>query len=210
MSFLNNEYEIKGKEEIPKARIVFPTAAKAEEKLVGDLLAPLVEDGGVIFDNTPSITTNFSAAYQQIDVPHGNYDYHAFNKASVSEIMITFYMTANTKDEADRAFAIYHFFRTFSKMNFGINDDNRGMPPQVFRFSAYGDYMFNRVPVSIRSFNMPLTEDVDFVMTSHDTAFPAFANCTLTLNMMPSPNKVRSEFTLEGFANGDVVKKGYI
>lgn len=210
MSFLNNEFEIKGEKEIPRVKIVFPTKEKAEQMLVGEILAPLVEDGGVVFENTPSIISNFSSAYTNIDIPHGNYDYHAFNKASVTELTITFYLTATTKAEADKALATYHFFRTFGKMNFGINDENRGLPPQIFRFSGYGEYMFNRVPVAIRSFNMPFGEDVDFVQTSHGTAFPSFANCTLSLNMMPSPNKVRSEFSLDGFARGDVVKKGYI
>lgn len=210
MSLLNNQFGLRGEQEIQKARIVFPTATKAETMLVGALLEPLLPDNGVVFDNTPSITVTHSAGYQQVDIPHGNYDYHAFNKSSISEITITFYLTSNTQSEADKSFAIYHFFRTFSKMNFGINDESRGLPPQVFRFSAYGDYMFNRVPVSIRSFNMPLAEDVDYVMTSHNTSFPAFATCTVGLNMMPSPNKVRSDFSLDGFARGDTVKKGYI
>lgn len=210
MSYLNREGDLRAKKEIPKAKLVFPSQESARKHLVGRILSPLLDDMGVVFEFTPSITVVTSASYQPIDMPHTNYDYHNYNKSSVQDITVDFELMANTKEEADRTLAIIHFFRTFTKMNFGINDRNRGLPPQLFRFSAYGDYMFNRVPVAIKNFSMPLTNDKDYVMTSLNTAVPSHCSFNIGLVFMPTPNKVRSEFSLDGFAKGDVVKKGYI
>lgn len=210
MSYLNNTGELRGTIPIEKAKLVFPTRAASNKLLVGDILKPLLDDGGIVFENTPMINVIHSAAYNSIDIPHSNYDYHAFNKSSIQEIQLNVVFTATTKDDADRVLAVIHFLRTFTKMNFGINDPLRGLPPQIFRFSAYGDYAFNRVPVAIRSVAFPWTNDADMVHTSHNTAVPSYYEGSISLIMMPTPNKVRSEFSLDAFAKGDSVKKGYI
>lgn len=212
MSFLNNvnASKLNAQKQIEKVKIVFPTQSSSRAHLVGDILKPLVEDGGIVFDYTPVISIIHSAAYQQIDIPHSNYEYRAYNRSSVQEIQLSVSFTATTKEEADKLLAVIHFLRTFTKMNFGINDPNRGLPPQIFRFSAYGDYAFNRVPVAIQSFTLPWANDCDMVMTSLNTAVPAYVEGNISLVLMPTPNKVRSEFSLDSFARGDAVKKGYI
>lgn len=210
MSYLNRETDLRGRQEIPKTKLVFPSKEVADKHLVGQILAPLRQDLGIVFEYAPTINISNTAAYQPIDMPHTNYDYHSYNKSAIQDISLDFDLVANTKSEADRTLAIIHFFRTFTKMNFGINDPNRGMPPQILRFSAYGQYMFNRAPVAIKTFNYPLQNDTDYVMTSLGTAVPAHAKFSVILVFMPTPNKMRTEFTLDGFANGNSVKKGYI
>lgn len=210
MSLLNASGDPKGRTEIPKTKLLFPTQAVANKFLSGRILAPLRNDMGVIFDYSPNIVMSVASAYQPMDLPHTNYDFHSFNKSSIQDITLDFDLTAHTKEEADRTLAIIHFFRTFTKMAYGVNDPNRGMPPQIFRFSAYGEYMINRAPVAIKNFNLNLANDVDYVMTSSGTAVPVHSKFTAVLVYMPTPNKIRSDFTLDSFANGTGIQKGYI
>ena len=47
-------------------------------------------------------------------------------------------------------------------MNYGRQDTQRGIPPRLLRFFAYGDSVFNNVPVYIGKFNVLFPEDVDY------------------------------------------------
>jgi hypothetical protein len=51
-------------------------------------------------------------------------------------------------------------------MNYGRKDSERGQPPRVLRFYAYGSHLFQNVPVVISKFSMTFPEDIDYVM--HD------------------------------------------
>jgi hypothetical protein len=62
-------------------------------------------------------------------------------------------------------FAI-RFLRTYTKMNYGRLDPDRGQPPRILRFFAHGNNMFNDVPVVLTKFSMTLPEDVDYVRGS--------------------------------------------
>jgi hypothetical protein len=48
-------------------------------------------------------------------------------------------------------------------MNYGRLDDQRGIPPRILRFFAYGEQMFSDVPVVISKFNITFPDDVDYV-----------------------------------------------
>lgn len=207
---LNNKSSDRSKKPIRKAKLTFPSTSVGKTKLKGSILSKLLSDNGIIFENSPTINVSYTASYSPIELPHSNYDPHAFNKSTVSEITITVPLTAHTREEADKLLAIMQFGRTFTKMNFGINDPNRGMPPQILHFSAYGDYVFNRVPVAIKSFTMPLNNDVDYIQTSFNSSVPVKTDLSIVLVFMPTPNKIRTEFTLDKFASGELVKKGYM
>lgn len=207
---LNNKSGDRSSKQIQKTKLTFPSTTVGKQKLKGSILSKLIPTNGIVFDNSPTINISYTASYSPIEIVHSNYDPQAFNKSSVSEITLTVPLTANTKEEADKMLAIIQFGRTFTKMNFGINDPNRGMPPQILHFSAYGDYVFNRVPVAIKSFTLPLNNDIDYIQTSFNSSVPVKTDLSIVLVFMPSPNKLRTEFTLDKFASGELVKKGYI
>jgi hypothetical protein len=48
-------------------------------------------------------------------------------------------------------------------MNYGRTDPERGQPPRIMRFYAYGGQLFHDVPVVISKFNMTFPEDIDYV-----------------------------------------------
>lgn len=175
------------------------------------ILSPLVETGGgILFDNTPNISVQFGAQYSLVELSHTNYDFQAYSKSSVANITVASKFMARTLYEADYMLAAIQFMRTYSKMNFGEFDQYRGNPPAILKFSCYGDYMINDSPVALRNFTLQLPEHVDYVQTSHNTQVPIYLELTFELAPMPTPNKVRREFSLEEFGNGSLLKRGYL
>lgn len=174
------------------------------------LMEPLLEDGGIVFDYTPSVTITYVTSYTPLDVVHSNYDFYAFQKAGVNDFQIEAPITSETREKANRTLAIIHFLRTFSKMNFGVDDDMKGLPPRILRLFGYGDYMINDVPVAIRNFSVVLGQESDYVQTDFNTQVPLSMRISINLHMMPTPSKIKNEFNLQDFAAGKTVKKGYL
>lgn len=174
------------------------------------VLGPLSSDGGIIFENTPNISVTYNSQYSPVELSHTNYDYNSFGKSNISNMTVVAKFTAQTLDEADYLLSVYQFLRTFSKMNYGVNDPQKGMPPAIMKFSAYGKYMLQNVPVALRFFTLSLPDNVDYVQTSHETQVPIYSEFSLDLVPMPTPNKVKNEFSLGSFASGELITKGYL
>ena len=182
-----------------------------------------------MFPYTPMIQVQHATVnYGSYDLAHTNYDYFAYQKTSSPSATVTGVFGAHTEEEAEYMLAAIHFLRTVTKSNFGASDPNRGTPPPKLAFSAYGDAMFNRTPVYIRTVAFGLDQDVDYVPVrgANRTSRPGFANATmddmlqnsyvpLVLNLFvdimvaPNPSKLRDEFNLEEFRKGGLLKKGY-
>jgi hypothetical protein len=128
------------------------------------ILAPLAETDGVIFPYTPTISTNYSANYDGIDITHSNYKIYQYKNSSVGEIQIQADFTAQDTKEANYLLAVIHFFRSATKMFYG-NDQNppNGTPPPVLYLSGFGRYQFSKHPVVIQSFSYRLPADVDYI-----------------------------------------------
>ena len=184
----------------------------AHQMLQGsDLLQPLLATGGgIFFENTPNISIAYGAQYSPVELTHTNYDYNSYGKSTINNITVVSKFMARTLQEADYMLAVLHFLRTFSKMGFGQNDPYRGNPPALMKFSAYGDFMINGTPVAIRNFTLQLPEHVDYVQTSFNTQVPIYLELTIELGVMPTPNKVKREFSLDSFASGSLVRRGYL
>lgn len=184
----------------------------AHQMMAGsELLQPLLQTGGgIYFENTPSISIAYGAQYSPVELTHTNYDYNSYGKSTINNITVVSKFMARTLAEADYMLATIHFLRTFSKMGFGQDDPYRGNPPAIMKFSAYGEYMINGTPVAIRNFTLQLPEHIDYVQTSFGTQVPIYLELTIELGVMPTPNKVKREFSLESFASGNLIRKGYL
>jgi hypothetical protein len=66
-------------------------------------------------------------------------------------------------------------------MNYGRKDPQRGQPPRILRFYAYGTQLFENVPVLINKFSMTFPEDVDYIRGIYDAKG----------NLVSEPIKVR-------------------
>jgi hypothetical protein len=235
-----------------------------------DILKPLAASGGtdgVIFPYTPSITTTYSANYEQYDLVHSNYRGLFYKNSRVGDIQIRGVFTAQNTTEANYLLAVIHFFRSATKMFYG-QDPQRGTPPPICLLNGLGGYQFSDHPVVISSFNYTLPNDVDYIRTTNPNNFglnlnnrynPAGASLPAGgslsgLNRLvnallpkgaqpptPAPNtvvgsvtnntpasyvptkmeiditlipaqtraQVSKQFSLAGFANGDLLKGGF-
>ncbi len=193
-----------------------------------NILRPLWKTQGLMFPYTPMIQVQHAnVGYGNYELAHTNYDYFAYQKTSSPTATVTGVFGAHTEEEAEYMMAAIHFFRVVSKSNFGLTDDNRGTPPPKLAFSAYGDAMFNRTPVYVRTVAFGLDQDVDYVpvktkqvadqRTSSPVLDEMLANSyvPLVLNIFvdvmvaPNPSQIRNEFNLEEFRKGRLLDKGY-
>ena len=237
------------------------------------VLAPLKANGGtdgVIFPYTPSITTTYSANYEQYDLIHSNYRGLFYKNSRVGDIQLRGTFTAQDTTEANYLLAVIHFFRSVTKMFYG-QDAERGTPPPICLLNGFGGYQFSDHPVVVSSFNYTLPNDVDYIRTTNPNNFGlnlnnrynpsgaslpaggALAGVYRLLNAIPNglpkgalpktpaPNtvagsvtnnvpasyvptkmeidvtlipvqsrsQVSQQFSLKGFANGDLLKGGF-
>ena len=134
------------------------------------ILAPLTKTDGVIFPYTPSITTTYSANYEQYDLVHSNYRGVFYKNSRVGDINIRGTFTAQDTDEANYLLAVIHFFRSATKMFYG-QDAERGTPPPVCLLNGLGQYQFSDHPVVISSFNYTTPNDVDYIRATNPNNF---------------------------------------
>ena len=173
----------------------------------------VLRDGGrtgIVFPYTPTINVNGSANYNALQPPHTNYPSNVFENSVPPQFNIAWQFTAQTTEEADYMLGCIHFMRTMSKAHFGKSDPKAGTPPPVLEFSAYGDFMFSAVPVLIRSYTYDMNTETDYVDTSFGTQVPTFMQGFLDVAVQVNPDRTRNEFSLQGIANGSLLRKGYI
>ena len=146
------------------------------------ILNPLQDTDGVIFPYTPSISVNYSASYDSIDLTHSNYKFHSYKSSSVDNITIGCDFTAQDTFEANYMLAVIHFFRSVTKMFYGQDQNPKpGTPPPLCYIYGLGAYQFDRHPIAITSFNYSLPSDVDYIRAGTPTTQPG-------VNVSTTPN----------------------
>ncbi len=134
------------------------------------ILAPLAATDGVIFPYTPTISTVYTANYEQYDLVHSNYRGVYYKNSRVGDINIRGTFTAQDTAEAEYLLAVIHFFRSATKMFYG-QDPQRGTPPPVCLLNGLGTYQFSDHPVVISSFNYTTPNDVDYIRATNPNNF---------------------------------------
>lgn len=129
---------------------------------VGALVAPLT------FQYTPTIEYSHDVKYDAYQLTHTNYQPNSYSRSENPQINITAKFSAHTVEHFKSSEYALRFLRTYSKMNYGRQDKQKGQPPRILRFFAYGSQIFNNVPVVITKFNMTFPEDVDYILGVYD------------------------------------------
>lgn len=160
------------------------------------------------FPYTPTITTISSSGYSSYDVTHSNFQQRAFEMASNAELSIAAPFVVENEEQGEYLMKAMLFFRGAMKMNFGMRDKDRGLPPPILRFSAYG--LYERVPVLIRDFTHNLDADVDYIELSSGARVPVVSNIVLSLTTTYAPKNVRENFTLDDYLKGNLKGQGYV
>lgn len=174
------------------------------------VLEPLINgtDGRMVFPFNPTIFMQQSANYTSIDPTHTNYNFYAYKNSEVNDITITGEFFVENANDAAYWVGCIHFLRTMTKMFYGESDP-LGNPPMMTRLNGYGKHVLNNIPVLIRSFNVDMPPEVDYIpctIGSEVNYVPAQS----TISVVCTPNYARrshSKFSLNSFADGELVGK---
>jgi hypothetical protein len=180
-----------------------------------NILGILYETNGMFFPYTPTISWNQAVEYDALHFVHSNQDYYAYKNTPSTQIDISGQWSLQNQREGEYMLASIHFLRTVSKMYFGqSNPTLAGMPPPVLFLSGYGDYMFNDLPVIVKSHSYTLDGNVDYVTVSvagGKVRLPSLFNISLSLVVQHTPTAMRKQFDLDKFRTGELMRsKGWI
>jgi hypothetical protein len=228
------------------------------------ILQPLAITDGVVFPYTPTIQTAYKANYSSYNLTHSNYRGYFYQGSAVEDIQITGKFTAQDSNEANYLLAVIHFFRSITKMFYGL-DAQRGAPPPLVFLQGLGEYQFNLAPCVVAQFNYTLPDSVDYIRagspningtnllqrrtrqdlptnsfssawsriqnvlgaqgirkgaipappapptlgTNRPTYVPTAMEISITLHPIQSRSQVSKQFSLQQYANGDLLKGGF-
>ena len=130
-----------------------------------ELLAPLREGRGFFWPLTPVMQIQHVANYDTLTQTHSNYPHYAYQSSAIDAFNILGEFPVQNSEDAKYCIAVVNFLRVSTKMFFGADDRNKGNPPPVLHLSAYGDHMFNKVPVVIQNFTVELRQNIDYIST---------------------------------------------
>ena len=130
------------------------------------LLKPLTGTNGVVFPYTPSITVSHTATYNPASVTHSNYSPQFYQNSDVSDITISGDFTVQNATEGQYLLAAIYFFRSATKMFFGVDSKTgsaSGNPPPMVYLDGYGEHYFPHVQCVITNFSHTLPNEVDYI-----------------------------------------------
>ena len=181
------------------------------------LLKPIRDTGGVVFPITPQIQLTHTAKYNAQSLTHSNYAMHFYEGSEVGSIQINGDFPVQTVEEGQYLLAAVYFFRAATKMFWG-NDRNAeaGTPPPMLFLSGYGTHYFPNVPCVLTQFMHTMPHDGDFIEVPTPgkpngsiTRMPTLSTLQCQFQPIYSRASLR-EFTLKEFANGGMLKGGFI
>lgn len=189
---------------------VFPGASAGPMKYLG-------RDRGIVFPYVPTIMMSHQATYGTHQPIHSNFVYKYFQNYALQEFTVTCDFTAHTATEGRYMEGAMHFIKSAMKMGFGEKDPQRGVPPPVLEFSAWGQAWAKRIPVIISNFTFNIDGATDYVWPLVDGQMPTFEDSMMPLriqfilNLGPtySTRSTRTKFTSGLFYSGALLKHGY-
>ena len=179
---------------------------------------------GVVFPYTPMVAVTHTATYTPQKLVHNNYTQYNYENSEVEAITITAEFTVQSIDEGQYLLAALYFFRSCTKMFFGM-DPKAGNPPPICFLNGYGQYYLPNVPIVITKVTHTMPADVDymdipepFVTSSgynpqitnrrlNSTRMPTTSSLVLTAQPVYSRTSQSGFFSLEDFARGALVNK---
>jgi hypothetical protein len=171
--------------------------------------ALLENTGGVVWPYTPNITVSTKANYTPIEPVHSNYTSYGYKNSTVEDITISGDFSCETNNEAAYWIAATTFFKTATKMFFG-EGALAGNPPIICNLTGYGSNVFDKVPVIIKSFQVDLKDDVNYIRCTAlgaNTWVPAMSTISVTVSPVYNRRRLR-KFSLEDYANGKTSQGG--
>lgn len=185
--------------------------------------APLQQTQGMLFPYAPTIQIAQEVDYGNMQMTHSNTNYYYYSRTPNAQITITGKFTVQNQTEGAYAIASLQFLRGVSKMNFGQEDANAGLPPPILTLNGYGDYMFKNVRVFVKTHNYSYDENMDTVKvnlggtsgttgttsgSSGTVRLPALFTLSVTLVTQPTVQMMRKNFSLDDYRSGKLLSDG--
>jgi hypothetical protein len=188
----------------------------------GEANHELLNNGGIVFPYTPSITFSHAADYTEQRLTHSNFNVNFYQRSYVSTISIQARFTVQNDKDAGVFLATQHLLRVLTKMQTGGGgpqysmpiDRVPGAPPPVCLLKAYGMGMLDDVPIVIKDFKVELPNDVDYYSLELDPLWgSAFIPTITTISVTCLPMYSRREmqtFTFNSMLGGVAREKGFL
>lgn len=157
----------------------------------------------LVFPFTPQIDYSTDVKYDMYNTTHTNYQLQGYTRTDNPVINMTCKFSAHTTEHFKISEFAIRFLRTYTKMNYGRLDEDRGQPPRMLRFYAHGNSMFNNVPVVINKFSMTFPEDVDYVKGSIGNNGDMVKNAVVKSTQVPTTALANNQVT-ENSVSGSV------
>ena len=142
------------------------------------LLSFLRSTNGMVWNYTPIVSESRQINYETEQPVHSNSSYNNYKSTSNTSFTIQGDFVANTATEAMYLLSCLHFIRSVSLMDFGrkaaasqVPDKAVvGAPPPILLLSGYGRYMYNDIPVIMKSYQISMPNDVDYIQVPVNSA----------------------------------------
>jgi len=216
-----------------RARLQVMRANKDEffgkEDKEDDMMFPLKQDRGIVFQYQPSMFIAYAATYDTQTFQGSNYPLHTYMSSTPPTLPIQVQYSCTNQEEARYLLAMMQFLKVSTKAQFGemaVTNDKVGRPPPVLEFSYLGPYGFDRVPVVINDVNYIMVNNVDYIPVAHPridsnkfhvsafksedseggsasvTYVPTDIDMTITCLPQYSPRRIRRGFNLDQMRQG--------
>lgn len=195
------------------------------------LMSVLRATNGMVFTETPTISEAHTVEYSSYDPVHSLARFNNYVRTQNASLRVNGQFHVSNATEARYMLACIHFLRSITKMDFGRNAKNPGTPPPVLLFSAYGKYMFNDIPVVIKSISLDYDADIDYIQVPMDgddvnkeyqsVSFyqtqlaesrkvwvPTKMSIGIQMEQQVSAQFLTDSFDLNEFKNGNMLTKG--
>jgi len=161
---------------------------------------------------TPKISQRIEVVYSPWELQHTNYQSYAFGHRSTPIIQISGPWFSRDAAEAKRTLEAIHALRTATSMYYGRRDSKKGTPPPIGRFNAHG--LYNHSPVVVKNFQYDYPNEVDYVTADGPggivQAVPVLFEMNVELIMQVDIVDTAKNYTLDSFAAGTLLRRGYV
>lgn len=169
----------------------------------------LKDTGGVVWPYLPNITVSTKAEYTSVNPVHSNYTLYSYKNSSIDTITIAGEFSCETEEDAAYWIAATTFFKTATKMFFGLSE-KAGNPPLICNLSGYGASVFDKIPIIITSFSVDLKDDTNYIRCDKwgtNTWVPVMSTISVSVVPIYSREKLRA-FDIQDYARGRMAESG--
>ncbi len=158
------------------------------------------EKKSVVFHATPQIQETGSASWNEIDSGRAPASILTYAGSPSRNFNISAKFISRTQKEANLTLRYVNLLRSWRLPYMTEAADRIQAEPEVLNLFGYG-HMFRAIPVIMRSLNIDLNDDVDYIKASNGTDVPIIWPVSMTLQEIHTISDF-DKFNLDEFKKG--------